>query len=344
MKKIIIASTHMNAGKTSIIVGLAKAGRLRTGYLKPLGDRLIYQKKRQWDYDSSALSNLIGIQENPEDITIGFEQSKLRYMYDEKGIQEKLAKTIQEMEDREILFIEGSRDLTCGISVNLDPFSLACHTGAKLFVVASGNEDEIFDEMTMLKNYLEKSEIDFGGVIINKVHNEAEFKSIHLSNVQDIGPRIIGVIPYIKELTYFSVNLLVDKLFAKVIAGENNLDRLIKHVLVGAMSANAAINLPGFKTEAKLVITSGDRSDMILAALESNTSAVLLTNNIIPPANIISKATEAGTPLLLIRYDTFEAAKQVDNLEPLITKDDLQKADLLETLIRDHLDLETILG
>ncbi|MFH1874086.1 MAG: DRTGG domain-containing protein [Pseudomonadota bacterium] len=344
MKKIIIASPHQNAGKTSLIVGLAKALNQKVGYLKPLGDRLLYQKKRQWDYDSATMTNLVGIQENPEDITIGFEHSKLRFMYDEKEIRNKLSQTLAAIDNRDIVFIESGKNLSCGMSVHLDPVSLASFTTGKLIVVISGTDDEIYDDVCFLKKYLENTNVDFGGVIINKIRDKKEFEHVHLGNIKEIGLKILGVMPYAPELTHRHVAYLADKMFAKVIAGEENLTRLVKTVVVGAMSANSVISLPIFRAEDKLVITSGDRSDMIVAALETNSAAIILTNNILPPANIISKATELGIPLLLVRYDTFEAAKQVDDLEPLLTKDDAPKAELLGKLATEHINIEAILG
>ena len=50
-----------------------------------------------------------------------------------------------------------------------------------------------------------------------------------------------------------------------------------------------------------LVITSGDRSDMLLASFEDKcTSAVVLTNNNLPPPNLLAKADEKKIPVLLL--------------------------------------------
>ncbi len=93
MKRIVVASTHEEAGKTSIIIGIAKAlsgKNISCGYMKPLGDRLLYQKKRLWDYDASLVSNILGLTEKPEDISLGFDHNKLRFMYDEQSTSKKL--------------------------------------------------------------------------------------------------------------------------------------------------------------------------------------------------------------------------------------------------------------
>jgi BioD-like phosphotransacetylase family protein len=91
-----------------------------------------------------------------------------------------------------------------------------------------------------------------------------------------------------------------------------------------------------------LTITSGDRTDMILAALESNSVGIILTNNILPPPNIISKASERDIPLLLVSTDTYEVAKQIDNLQPLLTKDDTNKIDQLVQLVKEHVNISSL--
>ena len=94
-----------------------------------------------------------------------------------------------------------------------------------------------------------------------------------------------------------------------------------------------------FNKDAKLVITSGDRSDMILAALDTKAAGIILTNNILPPPNIIAMAAAARVPLLLVAQDTFQAAKKVDELVPLLSKDDTERMKLLQELIREHITL-----
>ncbi len=78
MDKLLIASLGKGAGKTSVIVGLAKALQKPFGYMKPLGDRMIHREKKIWDYDVDLVLGLFGIKEDPDELTIGFDHSKLR--------------------------------------------------------------------------------------------------------------------------------------------------------------------------------------------------------------------------------------------------------------------------
>jgi BioD-like phosphotransacetylase family protein len=282
MEKVIIASVRKSAGKTSAIVGITAAAKKKIAYAKPFGERMLYRKKRLWDYDSSLISALFGLKEDPVDMSIGFDHSKLRYMYDEEGTRKKLMETIGSVAD--------DRD------------------------------------------------------IINKVQNLEEFQSTHVPVIRQMGIPVMGVIPYQSELTQFTVSYLSERLFAKVLCGEGGLNRVVKNILIGAWSANVFLQNPVFKKENKLVITGGDRTDMILASLESDTSAIILTNNILPPSNIISKASERNIPLLMVFSDTYQTAKQIEGLEPLLTKDDGEKVEMLKTLFQEHVNIREIVG
>lgn len=90
MDKYVVTSLRQGAGKTSIIIGLAKALNRKIGYIKPLGERLLYRKKRLWDYDAALITGIFHLQENPEEMSIGFLHSKLHFMLDENGTREKV--------------------------------------------------------------------------------------------------------------------------------------------------------------------------------------------------------------------------------------------------------------
>lgn len=344
MNALIMASTRKDAGKTSLLIGLAKALGSPFGYIKPLGDRFLYRKKRLWDYDAALLVNLFQLSEEPEHISIGFDHSKLRHMYDRDAIMREMRQMMGKVgAQKERVFIECGKDLSYGASVHLDPLTLSQVTGSKVLIVTAGEEEEIADDLAFLTRFVGSEEAHVGGVIINKVVHPDDFKATHLPAIQELGVTILGVIPHEKKLTTLSVSYLAEKLFARIIAGESGLGRTIRHVFVGAMSASAARAQPAFAEPDKLIITSGDRSDLILAALEAGgTSGIVLTNNIVPPANVTSKASEQGVPILLVPSDTYETARQVDDLEPLLTKEDAEKVELLAQLVKDHVDLATI--
>jgi len=343
MKAVVIASTRRSSGKTSMVLGLAGALKKRCGYIKPFGDRLLYRKKRLWDYDAALVCHVFGLSEEAGSATIGFERAKLRYMYTPDALVAKLQELAATAgADKELLFVEASSDLSAGVSVGLDALSLARALKARLLVVVADGEDAVVDDIAFLCRSVDMSGVDFAGVVINKVRDLEEFKTTHIPELERLGVKVLGVLPHVPELSEVSVRYVADMLFARVVAGERGLDARVKAVFVGAMSADAAMRYPAFQQPGKLLITSGDRADIVLAALESNTAGIVLAHNLLPPPNVLSKASERGVPLLLVPVDTFHAAKQVDDLEPLITREEGDKVARLQELVASHFDLSAL--
>jgi BioD-like phosphotransacetylase family protein len=348
MKKIIVASTHEEAGKTSLIIGMIKVlaeRQKKSGYMKPLGDRLLYKKKRLWDYDSALVTNIFGLDDNPEDLSMGFAHSKLRFMYNESTTKDKLTEMCSNVcKGKDIIFLEGSKNLSFGRSVFLDPLSVARSTGSELLLILSGDEDVILDDISFLKNCVKTEDLKFMGVIINQVKDLDDFRNTYLGSIQDLGIDILGMIPFKEEMTHITMDYLNQTLVAKVIAGERGMMNVVKRIFVGAMSAVHVVKRPLWRLENKLIITPGDRSDMIIAALDSNTSGILLTNGILPEDPIIeSKANSNKIPLLVVPDDTFAVAKKIDAMEILFTHEETKKINLLGNLIKEYVDLTKLL-
>ena len=105
------------------------------------------------------------------------------------------------------------------------------------------------------------------------------------------------------------------------------------------MSGDTAMQKPLFKKEDKLIITAGDRTDMILAAIESNSAGIILTNNILPQPIIIAQVEESKTPMLLVTTDTYQTERQIERMVPLLTKEDNSKVALLKKLVNENVDI-----
>jgi len=341
MKKIVVASTGKSAGKTCLIVGLARALGGKFGYVKPIGDRLLYRKKRLWDHDAALFAMLWRLEAKPEDITIGFEHAKLRYMYDRSATRDKINEMIAAVgEGREAVFIEAGFDLPFGSSVHLDAISLAKFADAPLVLVLGGGESTVLDELHFYKNYIDDEGAALAGVVINRVQDLEDFEATYREELDKLGIPVLGLLPKQDTLERLPVRFLVERLFARVLAGEQGIDREVAQVMLGAMSVSAVMNHPLFERRNKLIITSGDRSDMILAALQSDTSCLVLTNNQMPPANVLSKASEAKVPVLLVPWDTFTTVQKVSELEALLTVESEDKMALLGEIVAQHIKLD----
>lgn len=347
MKKIVISSIRSNAGKTSIIAGIISSQKdKKFAYAKPLGDRLIYRRKRSWDYDASLMVNLLEregeLESHYEKITLGFDHSKLKYMYDQEGIKTALSDIVTHIGGKnDVLLIESGKDFSYGASLNLDAVSIAQYIDGQLVVVVSGDNDSVIDDVKFIEKHMKIIDVNIGGVIINKVTDVEAFNNFFAPSIKDMGINIIGVIPYKAQLTYFTLDFLADKLFARVLAGEEHLKTVVKNIIIGAPSHTCPDDDPLFtkqciSKENQLMIIGGERSDAILAALERDTTGIILTNDIVPHQNIISRAKEKGIPILLVNMDTFITAKTIDDMEALLKEDDTEKIRLLSDLIEKY--------
>ena len=287
------------------------------------------------------MTQLFSLGEEPETISIGFDHSKLRYMYDRKAIFEEYNRIVNQVgADRDAVFIECGKDLSYGASVYLDPLTISQETGAPVLILAGGGENEIADDLAFIKRFVSSDEANVAGVIINKVVQMEDFCQVHIPEIEALGVNVLGVLPYHAEFETISVSTVADKLFAKVLGGEDGLKNRVRSVVVGAMSVGAALVDPHINDPGKLVITSGDRSDMILAIMETEgTAGIVLTNDIIPPANIVAKASLRNVPLLLVAGDTYSTALQIEKIRPLLRAEDTTQIDQFTALVSDHVDM-----
>lgn len=347
MKKIVVSSMRSNSGKTSIIAGIISLMKdKKFAYAKPLGDRLIYRKKRSWDYDASLMVNLLGrqgeLESHYEKITLGFDRSRLKYMYDEEGMERALAEIVTDIGGKnDVLVIESGKDLTAGAYLNLDAVSVTKSIDGKLLIVVSGDDDCVLDDLKFIEKYIKLEGVDFGGVIINKISDIEEFENACMPLIRKMGIAVVGVIPYQAQLTYFPLDFLADKLLARVLAGEDRLKNIARTIIIGTPATLVTDKQqiparPELSGEGQLLITGGDRSDQILAALERDTAGIILTDDIVPHQNIISRANERGIPVLLVGTDTLKTAGMIENMEPLLRIQDAGKISLLSQLIEKH--------
>jgi uncharacterized protein len=344
MDKVIIASLQASAGKTSVIAGLARVCGSKIGYLKPFGDRLIYVKKRLWDYDSSVLAKFFQLDQEPEQMSLGYHHSKLRYAYDETSARNKLqAMASVAATGAKIVFVETGPDLAYGSSVHLDPVSLSDSLKAPLVIVISGDEDRVRDDVVFLRRYLKEGNVACAGIIINKVRHKEDFNAAHIESIKKTGFNVLGVIPLNNELNTYTLASFRETLLARVVTGDNLLNRAVRNVFFGTASVQAAMKSVEFNQPDLLVVTSGDRSDLILAAMERKAAGIILTDGTLPPANIIGLATDNNLPILVVSSDTYQTAKTIDAMEPLLHLEDPKKLDLLEKMVRENVNTGAIL-
>jgi BioD-like phosphotransacetylase family protein len=82
------------------------------------------------------------------------------------------------------------------------------------------------------------------------------------------------------------------------------------------------------RKENKAVVIRGDRADMQLAALETSTKCLILTNNLKPLPAVVSQAQDKHVPIIMVKQDTSAA---IAGIEEALIKASFRNPRKLET-------------
>jgi BioD-like phosphotransacetylase family protein len=112
--------------------------------------------------------------------------------------------------------------------------------------------------------------------------------------------------------------------------------------MVGAMSVDSALSYLSLKPN-KAVITRGDRPDIQLAALETSTRCLVLTNNIDPEPTIMSRANELEVPVVKVEKDTVGTMEALESVFDRAVFSSEKKVERLGQLLDAYVDMEAII-
>ena len=346
MKSLTITSTRTAAGKTTVGLGIALNADKKCGYYKPYGDHLVYSKKDLNDMDAMVYHDWIGLGDEVKECTLGFDSDKILSHWNPEELTGELIKNFDcAAEGRDVLLVESGRNFSFGGFMGLDAITLAETFNSELLVVAEGDVHLILDKVLAVQKCAE-GRAKLRGLVINKVDEEdRERIENEVPPVLDrAGIKLLGILPRQEYLERGNVQLVMDKLNAKLVAGSDGLQNIISRVQVGALTADQAMKIPQFFQKDRLLITGGDRVDLIFASLNTDAAGILLTNNILPHPKVIAKADDLNIPILSVSMDTYSTAKLVDDIISEIRPEDSEKKDIIKQMAQKELDMEGILG
>jgi BioD-like phosphotransacetylase family protein len=122
---------------------------------------------------------------------------------------------------------------------------------------------------------------------------------------------VFAVLPEERLLSSISVRELAEELGGEVICCQEALGELVEYLMVGAMTAESAISYFRRRPN-KAVITGGDRSDVLMAALETSTQCLILTGNHHPQGAVLERARELRVPIVIVEPDTLTTVRSAE--------------------------------
>jgi phosphate acetyltransferase len=183
---------------------------------------------------------------------------------------------------------------------------------------------------------------DLSEVFVNKQINATD--SADMFQLPSKSPlRILGRVPYNLELIAPRASDLAKHLNAKIInAGEMHTRRMRRVTFCARSLPNLVSHI---KTNS-LLVTSGDRSDVIasacLAAMNGvKIGALLLTGGYQPEPEIMKlceQAFETGLPVFLIESNTWETSLNIQRFDHEVPVDDAVRVDKVQEYVAGHID------
>jgi len=166
--------------------------------------------------------------------------------------------------------------------------------------------------------------------------------------VDPAGELVLSVLPAEPILAAPTISEIVSNLNAKVLYGHKMMDRLAIHYLVIAMQVE---NFLPYLTNNALLITPGDRGDVLGAALLAHRSAnypriagIILTGGISPGPSL-SKLIDGIrdiVPILLVETDTYQTAANIGMVRSYISAENAAKIAISKRVFFDNVNTEEL--
>ncbi|MEC8219249.1 MAG: AAA family ATPase, partial [Verrucomicrobiota bacterium] len=358
-KRIFIAATRMNDGKTTTSLALFSAIRSiteRVGFIKPVGQRFVEVEGRQVDEDSVLLNQIFNVQTpihamSPIAIHTTFSREYLdNPSTNYANLIDKMCRAFDRAAfERDYIIIEGSGHAGVGSVFSLSNAEVAKRLNAKVIIIARGGIGRPIDEIALNKAVFEAAGVQIIGAIINKVEPDKlemvdKYCRIALEHM-DIP--LLGCIPHECKLTQPNLEQVVAETNGRWLNGKNSGSKnRIDKVIIGAMAAKGLVE---HLVKGILIIAPGDREDIILSAIATDglrsdklIAGIILTRNILPDPKLMEMIEKTSIPVIICGEDSYKVASKINNMTVKTQPSDEDKIPIIKDLITKNIDLEVI--
>ena len=357
-KRVFLAATGQNRGKTTTSIGLLAAIRergLRLGFLKPVGQRYLVVDGTRADEDAVLMSEAFGLPDalddmSPVTLPRHFTTDYVMGRVDDDLGAQVAAAYERIAADKDVVVVEGTGHAGVGAVVGLSNARVAAMLDAPVIIVSEGGIGRPIDEIVLNGALFAAHGVRVIGAVVNKVDVEShpDLPEVIERGLGQHGVELLACIPYSEFLANPSLELIATHLDGEQLAGEATPGQTIGWVAIGAMQATHAVELLRDRT---LLITPGDREDLVLAAIEANRAAavprvigIVLTGGFRPTDRVLEALREAGIFAYLVRTDTYRTAQAVDEILVKTHSSDTEKISTIIELVDGALDVDALLA
>jgi BioD-like phosphotransacetylase family protein len=348
MFSLYLGSNHAYAGKTLwglVLVLRYKAKGARVGFFKPVGVLPMLHAKGPADEDAVFLKEALELQESLELICPVILTEELLHAHlqrNEENLQARILEAYRQVsKDKDFLLVGGvGQAWSRGEILGLSGPEVADLLNLKVALI--GRVGSLLD----LDGLLATGRA-FGDRVVAAILNRVPREQLEVVLKDAIpylrahGLPVMGALPLDPLLHAISVKELAEALGAEVLCAQERLGELVQHFLVGAMSLESARE--HFRHIAdKVVITGGDRPDIILAALQTPTTCIILTGNLDPSPAVRARSHELGVQMLLVAEDTISTVEKIESIMARLRVREPRKVERARRLAEVNLDFSAL--
>lgn len=354
-KAVFIAAAEPYSGKSLVTLGLVNMllGQTRqVGYFKPLID---YDPAQEPDPHLATIASYFKLP-LPQAATYAYTRAEALALM-ETGAQGELIDTVirkfKHWEDTcDFTVVEGSDFVGAGTAFEFDAnVSIAKNLGVPVILVVSGQGKStaqvVSAVLTTLRNF-ESREVPVLQVVANRIAPAQVADVQALLRDQLPAEMLLALIPNDPNLLHPTMREIQAGLGGKLLFGEAGLGNQVDNYVIGAMQVPNFLN---YLKENVLIVTPGDRGDIIVCALQANLSAsypkvagIVLSTGSEPdePVRRLLEGLPDAVPILAVATGTFETTTRVSAIRSRLTPDNPRKIQLAISTFDRYVDVSAL--
>ena len=356
-KKLYIAATGQNCGKTTMSVSLmhlAKRKYDRVGFIKPIGPKIEMFGDLMVDMDAALMAKAYGLESDiammsPVALHKNFTREFLAGKINQQELEDKMVKSVAELEKKyDFLIIEGAGHAGVGSIIGLNNARVAHLLDAPVIMVTGSGIGSVVDSLHLNLALFEKEKADVRMAIINKIRYDKREQVISLVKQSfDGNLKITGGFNFSPILANPTLGHISRMLKLPLRANDRERSRIIHNIQLGAASSQKVVDS---LLEDTLIIVTGSRDELLvtLSSLyhipeyQQKIAGIIITGHA-PVSDISQKIVEdSGIPYIRVLETTADVYTALREDVAKITFEDLEKLNWIKQHAENEVDFDSI--
>lgn len=347
---IYLTATEPFSGKSIFALGLMTLLASKTdklSYFKPVISGGRKEKDRRLD----LIKNHFKLSQDYEDMYVFSRKKAIKEINNgnESFLIDSIIDKFKKLQDSsEFVVVEGTDFIDANTNVEFDGnVAIAKNLGIPAAIILNCAKRSVAEIVELaqatVKGFLNRG-VQVVVVVANKIEKGKEDDIAKRLSVVIPQETLVTTIPMQTELNSPTMGEVMESLGAKLLFGENLLSNRVDHAIVGAMQLHNFLTRLDQNT---LLVTPGDRGDIIIGALQANVSrnfakvaGIVVSGGILPEPAIVKliEGLETIVPILQVEKGTFQSVTEVNQIRARISAGDTEKISIAVRLFEKWVD------